>query len=433
MSDATRRGPPSSSPRKRPYDHHDGADERPMRLRSNDLDDDQRRYKRRSHSPSRAEHAGHRDHERHHHHRRRPDERRSRHDEGGRPRSPARHRHRHRHREPPAPELPCQARPLSRSADFDAFRPLFARYLDVQKQIDMATLDDREIRGRWKSFVSKWNNSELAEGWYRPETFEDAQFDSQEADTGPRDERRQEPINRRSTSYERRRDSSPEPMQTTHTSRDEAQHGLRHRTENAELQLRTTGEDDEDEDDYGPTLPGNDPANVTSSSQAPLSQTKHGPGIPTLSDITLRRELETADRDEEHALLRRERKADRTLQKEREAELAPRADPGSQARRLEKRREVREANASFATAKSSNDLTEMPDAELMGGDSGGGGIEEYKRHKQEAERKRSEREIRREEVLRAKREEREERIREYREREAHTVDMLREIAKARFG
>lgn len=150
-----------------------------------------------------------------------------------------------------------------------------------------------------------------------------------------------------------------------------------------------------------------------------------------MSDLALRRELEASDRDDARALLRQERKADRTLQKERLDELAPRADPSSQARRLEKRHEVRDANASFANAKSSNEIPDLPDADLMGGN--GNGIEEYKRLRREADRRKTEREVRREEILRAKREEREDRVREYREREAHTIDMLREIAKSRFG
>lgn len=36
---------------------------------------------------------------------------------------------------------------------------MFALYLDIQKQIDIESLDDREIKGRWKSFVKKWYGS----------------------------------------------------------------------------------------------------------------------------------------------------------------------------------------------------------------------------------------------------------------------------------
>lgn len=34
--------------------------------------------------------------------------------------------------------------------------PLFALYLDVQKQIILEDLEEKELKGRWKSFVGKW-------------------------------------------------------------------------------------------------------------------------------------------------------------------------------------------------------------------------------------------------------------------------------------
>ncbi|KAI1310585.1 hypothetical protein F5Y03DRAFT_344875 [Xylaria venustula] len=330
--------------------------------------------------------------------------------------SPAGHRHRshytsrslrpdHHHHHHPSPELPFEARPLSRSADFDAFQPLFARYLDVQKQIDIAALDEREVRGRWKSFVGKWNGGELAEGWYRPETFEDAILDAR----GTSDKA----VNERS-----RHGSSPAREVNL---RPEAK---------AEKEV---DDDDDDDDDYGPRLPAQEDSNPGNKNTTHLSsQSKPGPGIPTLEDLTQRRELEAANRDDARAL-RYERKLDRAQQKERLDELAPRADAGTAARRLEKKREVRDSNAAFASAaKASGEIPELTDADLMGGDEGGG-VEEYKRMKREAERKKTEREVRREEIWRAKKEEREERAREYRAREESTVDMLREIAKSRFG
>ncbi|KAL2162179.1 hypothetical protein VTH06DRAFT_7092 [Thermothelomyces fergusii] len=90
------------------------------------------------------------------------------------------HSHRHRHRssrrhsaDPAAApkELPFGARQLSRG-DLASFRPLFAYYLDLQKQLDIDSLDEIEVRGRWKSFVGKWNRGELAEGWYDPDIFQ---------------------------------------------------------------------------------------------------------------------------------------------------------------------------------------------------------------------------------------------------------------------
>jgi hypothetical protein len=306
---------------------------------------------------------------------------------------------------------------------------LFARYLDVQKQINISTLDEREVRGRWKSFISKWNNGELAEGWYQPETFEDAMLDQMGADNGWEDETRRGESGQAAL-YECQRGASAGQLQDTHNTKHVNDDG-RARKREGNMQLHDTEVEEDDDEDYGPTLPGQDRPPLATRIAQSHSQTTPGPAIPTLSDLTLRRELEAADLQDARGLLRQERKGDRALQKERLDELAPRADAGTQARKLEKRREVRDANTSFANAKSSNDVPELADTELMGAD--GGGIEEYKRLKREVERKKTEREVRREEISRAKREEREERMKAYREREAHTVDMLREIAKSRFG
>ena len=40
--------------------------------------------------------------------------------------------------------------------DFGKFRSIFALYLEVQKQLDINELSDKEVMGRWKSFVCKW-------------------------------------------------------------------------------------------------------------------------------------------------------------------------------------------------------------------------------------------------------------------------------------
>ena len=52
--------------------------------------------------------------------------------------------------------LPFGARELSRHHDLEGYRPLFGLYLDVQKRIELADLEDQEVKGRWKSFVNKW-------------------------------------------------------------------------------------------------------------------------------------------------------------------------------------------------------------------------------------------------------------------------------------
>ncbi|KAI1118390.1 hypothetical protein F5Y14DRAFT_400230 [Nemania sp. NC0429] len=452
-------------------DEDDIDERRQARRRSNEYVHSESAYRRRSLSSRPSEHTDRGDHDGSHrqdnsrhdgHHDdmgRHPghDGRRRRRHSDSRSKSPARHHHSHRHshsrrrhhshhhrrlhkatataHETRAPEpLPYNARPLSRSADFVPFRPVFARYLDIQKQIDIASLDEREVRGRWKSFVSRWNNGELAEGWYQPETFEDVLLDQRAADDGLEGQRGGNSPTAQTAALDRWRGSSARPTPAAHAMRREI-HDADSQSQDAEEKKedRGHGDDDEDDyDDYGPMLPTRHTLDRGTRRANSPSQTKHGPGIPTLSDLTLRRELEASAQDDTRALLRQERKADRTQQRERLDELAPRADAGSQARRLEKRREVRDANAAFANAKaSSGDVPDLADTELMGGD--GGGIEEFKRLRQQAERKKTEREIRREEILRAKQEEREERIKVYREREAVTVDMLREIARSRFG
>jgi hypothetical protein len=66
----------------------------------------------------------------------------------------------------------------------------------------------------------------------------------------------------------------------------------------------------------------------------------------------------------------------------------------------------------------------------MGADEG---IEGFKRVRREAERKKNERELRKDEVLRARMAERDERAREFRVKEERTMEGLRALAKERFG
>jgi len=39
--------------------------------------------------------------------------------------------------------------------DLKDYRPTFALYLDIQKQIDIEELGEDEVKGRWKSFIGK--------------------------------------------------------------------------------------------------------------------------------------------------------------------------------------------------------------------------------------------------------------------------------------
>jgi len=75
-----------------------------------------------------------------------------------RTRSPHRHNHK-RKRSPDATtapkELPFNSRQLTKR-DFEAFKPMFALYLDIQKGKVLDELEETEVRGRWKSFLGKW-------------------------------------------------------------------------------------------------------------------------------------------------------------------------------------------------------------------------------------------------------------------------------------
>jgi hypothetical protein len=87
---------------------------------------------------------------------------RDRHHQTRRSRSPRReddrHGHTRRRTRSPQPKpviLPYKAKALSKR-QYDDYKPLFQSYLDIQKNIQLDDLDDREARGRWKSFISRW-------------------------------------------------------------------------------------------------------------------------------------------------------------------------------------------------------------------------------------------------------------------------------------
>lgn len=294
-----------------------------------------------------------------------------------------------------AAELPYGARHLSKD-DLKGFEPLFAEYLDLQKQKDIEEMDEREVRGRWKSFVGKWNRGELAEGWYDPEMFQRI------LERGPPPPR--EPQQQQQQQQHRRQQSD---------SSDEKPPEARYLDRNAS----EDEDEDEDEDmDYGPVLPGAAPGDR-----------RAGATIPNKQDLALRDELAEESREADREDLRAARKADRKLQKERLEELVPRAEAGTRERKLEKRQEVNEKMRQFRDKSPGG---EVRDSELMGG---GDSLEEYKQAKEKEQRRKSEREIRREEIERAKREEIEEKRRAWQEREDKTVSMLRELARQRFG
>lgn len=256
---------------------------------------------------------------------------------------------------------------------------LFADYLDLQKGHDIADLSEEEVKGRWKSFMNKWNRGELAEGWYDPATKDKA--DARAAEFG----------------------AEPKPK------------GERQET-STRPHAPAKGDDadeEDDDDDFGPALPVQ----------------RSGPSVPSFQDLQHRQDLTEEERLARIADLRNDRKLDRNTQKERLEELAPRADPGSRERQMEKKRETTASNRSFAEAKDS-DAVEVPESELMGG---GDGLSDFKAQQKTRERAKNEREIRKEEQLRAREAEREERLAEHRKKEDKTMEMLKALAQQRYG
>ncbi|RCI16828.1 hypothetical protein L249_2709 [Ophiocordyceps polyrhachis-furcata BCC 54312] len=249
-----------------------------------------------------------------------------RHGRGGEARLP---RQRHHDRDQAAGanvQLPFSARPLVK-ADLQAFGSLFAYYLGVQKCKDAYEMGERELRGRWKSFVRRWNSNKLAEGWYDPDTF--ARI----------------------------------------------------------VKLEEEG-----------------------------------------WDLTLRDELIRESQEAERSALRAARKADRKEQKERLEEIAPRAEAGTHERKMEKRRETNDKMRQFRDK--SPGMEAANDKDIMGG---GESVEEYRQMKARERRRKSERQIRREQLERAQKEMTEAKRRAWQLREEGTINMLRELARQRFG
>ncbi|CRG86424.1 hypothetical protein PISL3812_03430 [Talaromyces islandicus] len=315
--------------------------------------------------------------------------------------------------------LPYNARQLSKH-DLSQLEPMFAMYLDIQKGLAFGDLSEKELRGRWKSFVKKWNHGELAEGWYDPSTFEKAASSFEGRGDGPRpDEREPLPTRVSEPPGEGREDRTNSPRARPPSE-----------TRNREYSnVRDDDVDNDDDDDlYGPTLP-----NQLTASSNPRS----GPTIPNLQDLEIQREYALEDARaarstavaEHKEALRSHKEHVRTVQEE----VAPRAEPGTYERKMEKRREAAAANREFASGRrgGSPAMDAAPDSELMGG--GEGDLQAMKKAKEQEKKKKNEREIRREEIMRAKQVEREERLAEYKKKEEETMGWLKALAKQRFG
>jgi len=190
------------------------------------------------------------------------------------------------------------------------------------------------------------------------------------------------------------------------------------------------GVDADDESDYGPALPG---SSVSARSDRYGKSRDQGPSIPLVQDLRERDEQAEEDvalsRERYREDLRHERSLDRRLQKARLDEIVPRAEAGTRERQLEKKKEKADSNHAFAASKEAGDV-DLRDADVMGDEDS---FSELKRMQKENERRKNEREIRKEETLRARRAEREARLAGMKEKEDRTMAMFRDIAKARFG
>ncbi|RKF65751.1 hypothetical protein OnM2_003003 [Erysiphe neolycopersici] len=284
------------------------------------------------------------------------------------------------------PTLPYDSHPLVKD-DFKEYKYTFALYLDIQKNKILEDLDEKETKGRWKSFMHKWNRGELSEGWYDPSTKRKA---------------RENVMTRFSQTFE-------DPSESASTRRNGTKSVFESESVDGNLSDRS----------FGPVLPG----------QEMQSKTRRlGPTIPSTQDIQVMSEIDAEARIACHNEIKLARKADRKEQKAALDELIPQSMAGTRERQLEKKKELNEKMKSFR--EKSPGTTDIPDSDLIGDRND---FEFYKKAKQEMERKKNERELRKEAFLRIRVAEREERLREYRIKEEATIGMFKALAKERFG
>ncbi|KAF3172195.1 hypothetical protein TWF751_005854 [Orbilia oligospora] len=406
--------------------------------------------------------------------------------------SSRRHNRHDRPRRSPSPKqsvpvlLPSNSKPLDIHTSLPAYFALFAKYLDIQKSVNVMDIDERELRSRFKRFVGRWNMGELASSWYDKDYKVQVDSDSElpgwedylnfqkehkastrrrnSRDRDGRDDRRSKDKDddRREKNRDRERDRSHRDKgRDRHRDKDEEREGRGDRDrsrrdgdsriekknddqgaetrDQAESRIRNMtdeeltralqklegehtpseaasedvemkdGNESDDSDMIGPAIPES------------LVKPKAGAKPPTTQDLELQRELDEEESDLRRADLRYERKKERKMEKERLEELVPRAEAGSRERQLEKKRETAAANKAFADAKG-GDVEEAGESTLMGGE------ESFQHHKAAQERKKNERELRKEALLRARKAEREERLQVHRAKEEQTMKMLRALA-----
>lgn len=208
-------------------------------------------------------------------------------------------------------------------------------------------------------------------------------------------------------------------------------------------------DEEDDEEDYGPNLPSE--LQITKPG-GPSS----GPAIPTMQDLDFRKgtpfifssqsdlpmltcpptESAIEDAIEARHDARKQHRAEvhshKSEMRQVEDEVAPRAEPGTHERRMQKRQEASASNRAFADSRRGGSPgAAAPEEMLMG--SGENDLVEMKKEQEKVQRKKNEREIRREEIMRARAAEREERVQQYRQKEEETIGWLKTLAKQRFG
>ncbi|KAG0133490.1 hypothetical protein HOY82DRAFT_556258 [Tuber indicum] len=308
------------------------------------------------------------------------------------------HRHHKRTRSPsPTIVRPLNAPRISRH-DFEFHRDVFADYLDIQKGLTLSELDRAEAKGRFKRFVTHYNHGELARGWYDRIVNRKAS-DSTKA---PEEQKSNSKKDEDSTWPEKKRRRMDTPRSDK-------------KGESEEENESENGETSEEEI-VGPLLPGQQPSKRSRA---------RGPAIPSIEDLDLQKELLREDQTLQYLNLRHARKQERKLEKERLEEFVPRAAPGTHERQLEKKAEL---NAKMKSFREKSPDLEVNEETLMGS----GGTDGFKQRKAAIERKKNDREIRKEELLRARIAEREERLQQHRDKEERTMAMLKQLA-SRFN
>ncbi|KAF3919296.1 hypothetical protein ABW21_db0200368 [Orbilia brochopaga] len=389
----------------------------------------------------------------------------------------------HRHRVSTSPKatshdvapvlLPSNAKSLDPEISLPAYFPLFAKYLDVQKSLDVMDLDVREVRDRFKRFAGRWNMGELAAGWYDKsykaqidsdpglpkwdeylKRIDDPKPSSRRGHSIDHDHDRERSRDRHRDRRSRDGDRDHDRRRHGHSDRDrdrdrvgDRDRGWHERSgraseslEQAGSRIRNMTNEELDralrnlEGGFMPSAAGLEDVEMSDGDDSdgsevigpslPDSTAKPAAGAkaPTSQDLELQRELDEEEAELDRADLRYHRKKEHKLERERLDELAPRAEPGSRERQLEKKRETAAANRAFADAKTA-DVEEVGEGTLMGAD------DSFQQQKSAMDRKKNERELRREAMLRARKVEREERLQVHKQKEEQTMKMLRALAE----